>query len=98
MSTRIISATLVSAALLGSCSSPSDVGPGQCHPCTVSAKVGPLLKQAQQMIATNDYQGATVKLDQAEAVKFTPDDEKVITQMRRAVRIMQAQHPDQPQP
>jgi hypothetical protein len=67
-------------------------------PCTVSIKVGPLLMEAQQMIAAKNFEGATGKLDEAEAVKFNPDDEKVISQMRRAVGIMQAQQPRPLQP
>jgi phage gp29-like protein len=98
MSARIVFVSLVSAALLSSCSSPPDNRQGQCHPCTVSMKVGPLLKEAQQMIAAKNYEGATAKLNKAEAVKFNPDDETVITQMRQAVQIMQAQQrrPSQP--
>ena len=98
MSTRIIFATLLYTVLLSSCSSPSDDRQGQCYRCTVSIKVGPLLKEAQQMIAAKNFEAATVKLDEAEAVKFNPDDEKVISLMRRAVRIMQAQQPRQSQP
>ena len=59
--------------LLNACSSPSDVRPGQCHPCTVSAQVGPLLKDAQQMIAARNYEGAKAKLNEAEAVKVYQD-------------------------
>jgi hypothetical protein len=61
-------------------------------------KVGPLLKEAQQMIAAKNFEAATVKLDEAEAVKFNPDDEKVISLMRRAIHTMQAQQSGQSQP
>ena len=98
MSTRLVFAALVSAALLSSCSSPSDDRQGQCYHCTVSAKVGPLLKEAQQMIAAKNFEAATVKLDEAEAVKFNPDDAKVISLMRRAVHTMRAQQSRQSQP
>src|SRR3954469_4174858 len=98
MSARIILAPLFSAVLLSSCSPPSDVRPGQCHPCTVSQNVGPLLREAQTMIAAKNYEGATAKLNEAETVKFNPDDETVINQMRHAVRIMQSQPPPPSQP
>jgi hypothetical protein len=84
MSIRVISVTLLSTALLSSCSSSQEVRQGQCHPCIVSPKVGPLLKEAQQMIAAKNFEGATVKLNEAEAVKVYADDETVINQMRRA--------------
>jgi hypothetical protein len=86
MSARIISVTLL-VGLLSSCSSPPDVRQGQCAPCIVSPRTGPLLKEAQQMIADKNFEGATAKLNEAEAVKSNPDDEKVINQMRRAVAI-----------
>ena len=98
MSARIVSATLLSAVLLSSCSSPPEVRPGQCHPCTVSAGVGPLLKEAQQMIAVKNYDGAMDKVNQAEAVKSKPDDETVINLMRQAVLTMQAHEPRPSQP
>jgi hypothetical protein len=91
MSTRFVLVTLVSAILLGSCSSPSDVRPGQCHPCTVSKDVGPLLKDAQSLAQAEDYKGAMAKVNEAEAVKVTQDDETVIDQMRTAFAVMQAQ-------
>jgi hypothetical protein len=97
MSIRIISVTLLSAALLSSCSSPSDDRQGQCHPCTVSPKVGPLLKEAQQMIAAKNYDGATAKLNEAEAVKSSPDDAYVINQFRQAIEVASS-HPSQSQP
>ncbi|HZV20730.1 MAG TPA: hypothetical protein VE986_04210 [Hyphomicrobiales bacterium] len=87
MSTPGVFVALFSVLLLGSCSSPADKRAGQCHPCTVSARAGPLLKQAQQMIAAKNYQGAAAKLDEAEAVQFNPDDAKVIDQFRRAIKV-----------
>jgi hypothetical protein len=95
MSARIALATLFSAVLFSSCSSPSNVRPGQCHPCIVSAGVGPLLKEAQQMMADKNYKGATAKLDEAEAVKSNPDDETVINQMRHFIAVKSSQ-PSQP--
>jgi len=60
---------------------------GHAQAMVVSPKVGPLLKEAQQMIAAKNYKGATAKLDEAEAVKSNPDDETVINQMRRAIAV-----------
>jgi len=42
---------------------------GSAQAMVVSLKVGPLLKQAQQMMAAKNYKGATDKLNEAEAVK-----------------------------
>jgi hypothetical protein len=95
MSIRIISVTLLSAALLSSCSSPPDDRQGQCHPCTVSIRVGPLLKEAQQMIATKNYEGAMAKVNEAEAVKAYPDDETVINQFRHLIAA-KSSNPSQP--
>ena len=65
-------------------------GPAQA--VIVSAKVGPLLNQAMQMINAKDYKGAAAKLNEAEAVKSSPDDETVISQMRQTMgRAMGAQ-------
>jgi hypothetical protein len=58
---------------------------GLAQALTVSAAVGPLIKDAQQMIAARNYKGATDKLNQAEAVKSNPDDETVINQMRQVI-------------
>ena len=58
---------------------------GAAQAMVVSAKVGPLLKQAQTMMAAKDYKGATAKLNEAEGVKSNPDDETVINQMRHAI-------------
>jgi len=64
---------------------------------TVTLKVGPLLQQAQQMIAAKNYKAALAKLDEAEAVKAYPDDEAVINEFRRAVAVASANlSPSQP--
>jgi len=60
---------------------------GSAQAMVVSLKVGPLLKQAQQMMAAKNYKGATDKLNEAEAVKSNPDDETVINQMRHAIAV-----------
>jgi hypothetical protein len=98
MSTRFVFVTLVFTVLLGSCSSPSDVRPadvrpGQCHPCTVSAGVGPLLKDAQQMIVARNYEGAMAKVNEAEAVKSNPDDTTVINAMRKYIEYTSSPPP-----
>jgi hypothetical protein len=53
----------------------------------VSAKVGPLLKEAQAMYQAGNYQGALAKLKEADAAKSTPDDTTVITSMRQAIGV-----------
>jgi preprotein translocase subunit SecD len=50
-----------------------------------------LLKEAQQMIADQNYKGAMAKLDEAEAVKSNPDDETVINQMRKFIAVKSSQ-------
>ncbi len=57
---------------------------------TVSAKVGPLLKDAQAMIAAKNYAGAKAKLNEAEAAASTPDDHAIITQFKNAISISSA--------
>jgi hypothetical protein len=57
---------------------------------TVSAKVGPLLKEAQAMIAAKNYAGARAKLNEAEAVKSTSDDTAIINQFKSAISISSA--------
>jgi len=57
---------------------------------TVSAKVGPLLKEAQAMIASKNYAGAKSKLNEAEAVASTPDDHAIINQFKSAIAISSA--------
>jgi hypothetical protein len=58
-------------------------GPAQA--LTISAPVGPLLKEAQALIAARNYKAALAKLNQAEAVKSNPDDEIVINQFRNTI-------------
>ena len=57
---------------------------------TVSAKVGPLLKEAQALIAAKNYKAAMAKLNEAEAVKSTPDDTAIINQFKSAISISSA--------
>ena len=57
---------------------------------TVSAKVGPLLKEAQAMIAAKNFSGAKAKLNEAEAAASTPDDHAIIAQFKSAISISSA--------
>jgi hypothetical protein len=52
--------------------------------------VGPLVKEAQSLAQAKNYKAAMVKLDDAEAVKSSPDDEKVIQQMRHYIAVVSA--------
>lgn len=68
---------------------------GPARAWVVSKAVGPLLKDAQQMIATKDYKGAMAKVNEAEAVKSNPDDEIVISQFRTVIATASSD-PSQP--
>jgi hypothetical protein len=68
-------------------------GPAQA--LTVSKEVGPLLQQAQAMIAAKNYEGAMAKVNEAEAVKSNPDDETVINQLRQFIAV-KSSSPSQP--
>lgn len=57
---------------------------------TVSAKVGPLLKEAQSMIAAKNYNGAKAKLNEAEAAASTPDDHAIINQFKNLIAVSSA--------
>jgi hypothetical protein len=63
---------------------------------TVSAKVGVLLKEAQAMIAAKNYNGAKAKLNEAEAVKSSPDDQAIINQFKNVIAVSSAD-PNTPQ-
>ena len=54
---------------------------------TVSAKVGPLLKEAQSMIQAKNYSGARAKLNEAEAAASTSDDRSVINSLKAALAV-----------
>ena len=93
MSTRLVFVALLSAVLLSSCSSSSNIRPNQCDSCTVSAKVSPLLAEAQIMAQAGDLKAATAKLNEAEAVKVYPDDETVINQLRHYIAVTMSADP-----
>ena len=54
---------------------------------TVTEKVGPLVKEAQALAQAKNYKAARAKLDEAEAVKSTPDDTTVINQLRQYIDV-----------
>jgi len=54
---------------------------------TVSPQVGPLVKEAQSLINASNYEAATAKLNEADAVKSTPDDATVINQLRQYLAV-----------
>ena len=54
-------------------------------PRVISAKVGPLLNEAQALFVAKNYKAALVKVNEAEAVKSTPNDAYIIDQMRQAI-------------
>ena len=68
---------------------------GPAMALTVSKKVGPLLQEAQAMIARQDYKAAMAKVDEAEAAKATADDETVISQIRQFITV-KTSSPSQP--
>jgi hypothetical protein len=63
---------------------------------TVSAKVGPLLKEAQSLIAAKNYGAAKAKLNEAEAAASTPDDRAIINQFKNLIAVSSAD-PNTPQ-
>ena len=64
---------------------------GPAPALTVSQKVGPLIKEAQTLIAAGNYKAATAKLNEADAVKVSPDDEAVIHQFRNVIAMHSSQ-------
>ena len=63
---------------------------GPAEALTVSAKVGPLVKEAQSLAQAKNYKGAMAKLNEAEAVKSTPDDTTVINQLKQYIEVASA--------
>jgi hypothetical protein len=60
---------------------------GSARAATVSKEVGPLLREAQQMLAAKNYTGASAALDEADAVASTADDRAIINQFRQVVTV-----------
>ena len=65
---------------------------------TVSAKVGPLVKEAQSLAQAKKYKAAMAKLDEAEAVESTADDETVINQLRQYIAVASSDSTQHTQP
>ena len=57
---------------------------------TVSAKVGPLLKEAQALISAKNYGAAKAKLNEAEAAASTSDDRAIIKQFQNLLAVNSA--------
>ena len=58
------------------------------HAATVSAHVGPLLKEAQAMANAGNYRGAMAKINEAESAPGkTSDDTAVINQMKQYIGV-----------
>lgn len=53
----------------------------------VSAKVGKPLLDAQQLAAKNDWKAAMAKVNEAEAAAKTPEETKVVAQMKQYIAI-----------
>lgn len=70
---------------------------GAAQAMVVSAQVGPFIKEAQALIAAKNYKAATAKLNEAEAVKSSPDDTTIINEFRKAIEIASS-HPSPFQP
>lgn len=52
---------------------------------TFSPAAGPLIRQAQVLAFGGNYRAAVGKLNEADAVKSTPDDVTAITQLKQYV-------------
>jgi hypothetical protein len=66
-------------------------GPAQAY--IVSNEVGPVLQRVQALIADKNYGAAAAKLNEAEAVKVTADDETVINEFRQLIKVKSAPQP-----
>ncbi len=67
-------------------------------PVHVSAKVGPILMEAQSLAATGNYKAALVRLRNADLVKSTHYDTTVIEQMREFLALKAAEVPSSSPP
>ena len=89
MPVRTLRAALT-AILLGTAMAGAVTMAGPAQALTVSAKVGPLVKEAQSMAQAKNYKGALAKLSEAEAVKSAPDDTTVINQLKQYIAVASA--------
>ena len=60
---------------------------GSAQAVTVSARVGPLLKEAQNLEMAGNHKAAMAKLSEAEAARPTRNDELAIEQMRESFGV-----------
>src|SRR5258706_9137726 len=93
---KLILTLALSVLVLAACKNPHgpEAGPAQGYHI-VSAQVGPLLKEAQDMTKAGDWKGAMGKVNEAEALKSSSDDATVINQMRHYIEVRSSQ-PSQP--
>jgi hypothetical protein len=94
---KLILTIALSVLVLAACKNPHgpEAGPAQAQAHIVSAQVGPLLIEAKALGEAGNYEAALAKVNDAEAVKSTPDDATVINQMKRYFEV-KSSHPSQP--
>jgi hypothetical protein len=80
------------AILLGTatCGTAAFLAAAPAQAATVSAKVGPLLKEAQSLISAKNYKAASAKLNEAEAAAATSDDRAIIAQFKNLIAVSSA--------
>jgi hypothetical protein len=71
-------------------------GPAQA--LIVTKDVGPLLNEAKALMTSGKYDAAMTKLNEAEAVKVTADDETAINSMKEYIQIKVSHASPSPQP
>lgn len=84
--------TALTALLIGSASlgATAILASAPAQAATVSAKVGALLKDVQQLLASKNYKAAAAKLNEAEAVASTSDDHTIINQFKNVIAVSSA--------
>jgi len=90
---KLILTIALSVLVLAACKNPHEpeAGPARANR-TISAQVGPLLIEAKALGEAGNYEGALAKVNDAEAVKSTPDDAYVINQMKQYFEV-KSSHP-----
>ena len=80
------------AILLGTatCGAAAFLAAAPAQAATVSAKVGPLLKESQSLISAKNYKAASAKLNEAEAAASTSDDRAIINQFKNLIAVSSA--------
>ena len=89
---KLILTIALSVLVLAACKNPHgpEAGPAKTSR-TISAQVGPLLIEAKALGEAGNYEGALAKVNDAEAVKSTPDDAYVINQMKQYFEVKSSQ-------